>query len=80
MSIKVLDHVHSVTTFGPMDHLKPSARPVPSSIRVLLARAGIVALPGSHIPINMIDKVLAGRPVSERMRVKSDLRSADLID
>ena len=74
-----LDYIHGATTFGGGRWWETPPSPVPERLRNLLVRHGIEAVPGNHIPMNQIDKALNGRSISERMWLKSALRSADLI-
>ncbi len=51
---------------------------LPTPIATLFAKAG-EPVPEGTIPVHVLDKVLAGTRVEERMRIKSQLHAAGLL-
>jgi hypothetical protein len=78
MKIKAFDRLHGAAPYGP--NWWETQATVPHHLKTLLARHGHTVVPGKHLSIHEVDKMLSGRRVAERLKLKCELRSADLID
>jgi hypothetical protein len=60
----------------------PARKPTPLVARLLASIDRNLPLPpaGTKFSVESIDKLLAGKPVSERMRIKYELKMNGLID